>query len=452
MAASPLAALSASALQRMLLKKEISPTHVAETCLARIDALNPTLNAIVTINERLLEEAAELERQGPQGLLYGVPVGIKDTIEVRGLRTTYGSPLLSDNIPTRDALLVKRLRRHGALIVGKTNVPEFAVGGTTSNTVFGPTRNPWDTRLTPGGSTGGGAVALASGMIALSDGTDLGGSLRMPAAFCGIVGLRPQPGVVPSADVWGRLSVAGGMGRKAEDILLFITAVAARSSDTPRAFDAKRSIRKLQSDMLPEAKIAYCADVAGIGIDPSIERVCRKAALALPAADEVDMDLSDGRRAFAVLRGYHLLAQHHELLRNVDNLGENLAGNLRSALKMSATEFAAAEHVRSTICECFREFFRTYSFLLTPCMTVQPFPVELDYPREVAGRAMQSYFDWFAPTSVLSLTGLPVACVPCGQDTNGLPVGIQIVGKSEDRVLALAARIQELFPVGLPDI
>src|SRR6266545_1986679 len=291
-----LADLSATELARLVAARDVSPVAVVQAALERVDRYNPELNAVVTLNERALDDARELERRlarGEQpGPLTGLPVGIKDVTPVAGLRTTYGSPLYKDHVPAEDALVVRRLRAAGAVILGKTNCPEFAAGGNTFNDVFGRTRNPWDPTKSAGGSTGGGAAALATGMIALAEGTDLGGSLRIPASFCGVVGLRPSPGLVPThpADwVWDTLQVTGPVARTAEDVALMLQAVAGPSRHAPLSQPARSR------------------DIAGIGVDDEIERVCRSAALGLEQAgatvEEIALDLSEARPAFLALRG-----------------------------------------------------------------------------------------------------------------------------------------------------
>lgn len=463
--AEELARFSASAVRRMIGRRAVSPVDVVAACLEQVERYNDTINAVVTLNEQALDEARRLERQTMRGeamgLLHGLPVGIKDVTPVAGLRTTYGSPLYADHVPEEDALVVRRLREAGAIILGKTNTPEFAAGGNTFNDVFGPTRNPWNPALTAGGSTGGGAAALAAGMIALAEGTDLGGSLRMPASFCGVVGLRPSPGLVPrvpSDYLWDSLEVSGGMGRTAEDVALFLQAAAGPSPDSPlyQPIKGRDFVGAVQAGVPPGLRIAYCADVAGLGIDESIERVCRKAAFEMRQAgaevEEVEMDLSIGRAAFPALRGYWMVATHYQRLGQVDQLGSNVAGNIRAGLAVTTEALGAAEHARGQLWRRFRDFFRRFDYLLTPCMAVPPFPVEQNYPETVAGKKMQTYVDWFAPTFVLSLTGLPVGSAPCGLDERGLPVGLQIVGPplGEEGVLALAAQVQAMQSIGLP--
>ena len=278
-----LAVLSATEIVALVKARQISPVEVVEASLDRIERCNPTLNAVVTLNEQAIEDAIALEASikssSDTHVLCGVPVGIKDLTPVAGLRTTYGSPIFSDHIPTEDAIIVQRLRSEGAIIVGKTNTPEFGAGASTFNEVFGRTRNPWNPERTSGGSTGGGAAALASGMIGIAEGSDLGGSLRIPASFCGLVGLRPSPGLVPTHPtewLWDELSVNGPMARTAEDVALALQVMAGSDSRSPRSQsiqgrDFSSGIREVQIDGL---RFGYCPDVAGLGIDPEIAEVC----------------------------------------------------------------------------------------------------------------------------------------------------------------------------------
>ena len=462
-----LADRSASELARLVRSREISPVEVVEDCLARVERFNPAVNALVTLNPRALDEADELERRLVRGedigLLAGLPVGIKDVTPVAGLRTTYGSTLYRDHVPTEDALVVQRLRAAGAVILGKTNCPEFAAGGATFNDVFGRTRNPWDPTRTAGGSTGGGAAGLATGMIALAEGTDLGGSLRIPASFCGVVGLRPSVGLVPTypADwLWDTLQVEGPVARTAEDVALMLQAVSGPSPMSPLAQprDGRNFIAAVARGVSPGLRVAYCRDVAKIGIDPEIEKVCENAVRGLHeigvTVEEIELDLSFARTPFLALRGLWFVAQMFQRLDKLDRFGSNVAGNIRSGLATTTLDLGAAEEARTRIWHVFRELFRTFDHLLTPCMAVPPFPLEQNYPETVAGKKMETYVDWLAPTFVLSLTGLPVASVPCGLDPQGLPVGLQIVGKpqGEEAVLALASQVQHRHPIGRPPL
>ena len=457
--------LSATELRRLIAAREISALEVVDACLARVDSANRTLNAIVSPNEAIRDEARALDRKLAQGeepgILCGLPVGIKDVTPVARLRTTFGSLIYQDYIPDEDALVVRRLRAADALILGKTNCPEFAAGANTFNEVFGRTRNPWDTTKSAGGSTGGGAVGLATGMIALAEGTDLGGSLRIPASFCGVVGLRPSPGLVPTHPtdwVWDTLQVTGPMGRTAEDVALMLQAVSGPSPFSPlsQPTTGRDFVAAVRSGVRSGCRLAYCPDIAGIGIDPDVERVCGRAAAGLEAAgarvEQLEFDLSFARPSFLALRGLWFVTQMLSRFDRMPELGSNVAGNVRSGLKVTTEELAAAEETRGRLWHRFRTFFEQFDLLLTPCMAVPPFPVEQNYPDNVAGRPMTTYVDWIAPTFVLSLTGLPIASVPCGLDSNGLPVGIQIVGKpfGEEAVLAMARQVEQLYPIGRP--
>ena len=443
---------------------ELSPVEVIEAALARVQALNPRLNAVVTLNPRAVEEARELERQlqsgAPPGLLAGVPVGIKDVTQVAGLRTTFGSPLYRDHVPGEDALVVQRLRAAGAIVLGKTNTPEFAAGGNTWNDVFGRTRNPWNPERSAGGSTGGGAVGLATGMIALAEGTDLGGSLRIPASFCGVVGLRPSPGLVPTYPtdyVWDTLQVTGPMARSAEDVALMLQAMAGPSPFAPlqQPMAGRDFVAAVRAGPPPHARLAYCADLTGIGIDPEIETACRTAVLQLERSgarvELIRLDLSAGREAFLALRGLWFVTWMQERLERIEEFGVNVRKNTQSGLAGTLRELGAAERVRGELWHRLRECLTRFDYLLTPTMAVPPFPVEQNYPDTVAGQPMRTYIDWLAPTFVLSLTGLPVASVPCGM-VAGLPVGLQIVGPpaGEEAVLALAAEVQAGCPIRYP--
>ncbi|MEX2180430.1 MAG: amidase family protein [Gemmatimonadaceae bacterium] len=458
---------TASEIAARVRARAMSPVAVVEEALTRVGKLNGTLNAIVTLNPRALDDAKELEKRIARGEdvgpLAGLPVGIKDVTQVAGLRTTFGSPLFKDHVPTEDALIVARLREAGAVILGKTNTPEFAAGGNTWNDVFGRTRNPWDPSKSCGGSTGGGAVGLATGMIALAEGTDLGGSLRIPASFCGVVGIRPSPGLVPTdpADwVWDTLQVSGPMARTAEDVALMLQAVAGPSPRAPLAQPAadRDFVGAVRAGVKRGVRIAYCPDIAGIGIEPSVEAACRRAALALTDAgatvEEVPFDLSFARDAFLALRGEWFVAWMYDKLGQLDGFGVNVRNNTNAGLSGSPRDLGAAHHVRGQVWRRFRDFFARYDHLLTPTMCVSPFPVEQNYPEMVAGRAMKTYVDWLAPTFLLSLSGLPVVSVPCGLDAGGMPVGMQVVGgpRGEEAALALAGVVQGMQPLGLPEL
>jgi amidase len=465
MSSSP-ALLPAHELARRVRDGELSARQVLDSCLAQAERLDPALNAVVTLDPRAHVEADEVDRRLARGEalpLAGLPVGIKDVTPVAGLRTTYGSPLYREHVPDEDALVVRRFRQAGAVILGKTNTPEFAAGGNTWNEVFGRTRNPWNPERSAGGSTGGGAAALATGMIALAEGTDLGGSLRIPASFCGVVGIRPSPGLVPTHPSdwpWDTLQVTGPMARTAADVALALQALSGPSPLAPLSQPAtgRDFVGAVERGTPSGLRVAYCADVAGIGVDPAIERLCRDAAAELRQAgarvEEVELDLAFARPASLALRGHWFVSHFHDRLHLLDDFGVNVANNLRMGLETTTEQLGAAEQARGRVWRIFQELFLRFDAVLTPCMAVPPFAVEQNFPDSIAGKPMQTYVDWIAPTFVLSLAGLPVGAVPCGLDAEGLPVGLQIVGppQGEEGVLALAARIQEIRPVGLPPL
>ncbi|HVR28558.1 MAG TPA: amidase family protein [Thermoanaerobaculia bacterium] len=458
---------SASELRRLVGRGELSAVELIEATLQRIEESNGEINAVVTLEPRARQEARALDARRARGEelgpLHGLPVGIKDVTPVAGLRTTYGSPLYADHVPEEDAEVVRRLRAAGAVVIGKTNTPEFATGANTFNEVFGRTRNPWNLERSAGGSTGGGAAALATGMIALAEGTDLGGSLRIPAAFCGVVGMRPSPGLVPTSPsdyLWDTLQVTGPMARRAEDVALMLQAVAGPSARAPLAqpITGRDFVAAVARADALGVRLAYAPDVAGIGVDPAIEGVCRAAAMELRQAgarvEETDLDLEYGKRSFLALRGYWMVAQQHPRLERIERFGDNLRGNVEAGLRRSVAELAEAEALRGRLWDDLRRLFERCDLLLTPCVAVPPFPVGQNYPDAIAGRPMRTYVDWIAPTFVLSLAGLPIASVPAGLDPEGLPVGLQIVGppRGEEAVLAMARILQEARPVGLPSM
>ena len=466
MAETEVAQLSATQLRHYIATGRLSPVEVVEACLAQIEHFNPQVNAICTLSDRALEEARACEAklaQAPDLPLLGIPVGIKDVTPTAGLRTTYGSVPYADHVPQQDALIVQRLRAAGAVILGKTNTPEFAAGANTFNDVFGATRNPWNLDRTAGGSTGGGAAALATGMIALAEGTDLGGSLRIPASFCGVVGLRPSVGLVPlypSDFFWDTLQVTGPMARTAGDVALMLQAIAGASlkAPFPPPWTGRDLVAAVADQPLGALRLGYSPDVAGIGVDSEVESICCRAAKEMRqegvSVEEVEIELGFARFAFVQLRGLWMVVHHRRRLDRLDSLGENLAGNIRAGLQVTPLDLAEAEAQRARACLRMANFFRRFDLLLTPCMAVRPFPVGENYPTTVANRTMETYVDWIAPTFVFSLTGLPAVSVPCGRDRDGLPVGLQLVGppQREELVLALADKIQRAFPIGRPPL
>ena len=303
-------------------------------------------------------------------------------------------------------------------------------------------------------------MGLATGMIALAEGTDLGGSLRIPASFCGVVGLRPSPGLVPTYPtdyVWDTLQVTGPMARSAEDVALMLQAIAGPSPFAPlrQPIEGRDFVAAVRAGPRPHLRLAYCADLTGIGIDPDIESACRAAVLQLErsgaSVELIRLDLSAGREAFLALRGLWFVTWMQERLERIEEFGVNVRNNTTSGLAGTLRDLGAAERIRGELWHRLRDCFTRFDHLLTPTMAVPPFPVEQNYPDTVAGQPMRTYIDWLAPTFVLSLTGLPVASVPCGL-VAGLPAGLQIVGPpaGEEAVLALAAAVQANCPISYP--
>ncbi|HZF19664.1 MAG TPA: amidase [Burkholderiales bacterium] len=459
--------LSAVDLARLIRTRKVSPVEAAQAHLAAIERINPAVNAFCTVvPEKTLAWAREAEaavkKRGKLGPLHGVPVAIKDLTVTAGIRTTFGSTLYRDHVPTEDAEVVRRLKAAGAIVLGKTNTPEFGAGANTFNKVFGATRNPWNTVLSASGSTGGGAAALAARMAPLAEGTDFGGSLRTPAAFCGVVGLRTTAGLVTRYPVtlpWHDQSVTGPMARSAEDCALLLDAMVGFTLKSPLSApapwkSAREAVAKARS--LRGLRLAYAPDIAGIGVDRDVERLCRAAAQDLRDAratvDEIEISMGDGRDAFLALRGEAMVGNHMDKLERIGELGDNLAGNIRAGLALTVTDIARAERKRAEIWHRWRALFEIYDLVLTPATPVPPFPVEKNYPDVVEGRKLQNYMDWIGPTFLVSLAALPAVSVPAGLTPAKLPVGLQIIGPrfSEPTILSAAKFVEEANPIGLP--
>jgi amidase len=457
--------LTARDLARLVREKRVSAAEVLEAHLAAIERANPRVNAVVTVAGESARAAARavddaVRRGDALPPLAGVPVGIKDITPTAGIRTTWGSTLFADHVPAEDAEVVTRLKQAGCIVVGKTNTPEFAAGGNTVNKVFGATRNPWDPRLSASGSTGGGAAALAAAMMPLAEGSDFGGSLRTPASFCGVVGLRTTAGLVaryPATLPWHDQSVAGPMARDAEDCALMLDAMTGLSPKSPLSVPPTWSSAHeivARTESLRGVRIGYAPELARTGIDAEVARLCSDAALGLQrhgaAVEEIAPDFSDGRDAFITLRGEAMVGNHLVRVDKLDALDPNLAGNVRLGLDVRVGDIARAEHKRAEIWHRWRGLFERFDLVLTPTCPVLPFPVEHNYPFEIAGRKLETYIDWVAQTFLVSLAALPAASVPAGLSASGLPVGLQIVGPrlSEPRLLACAKLVERDHPIG----
>ena len=461
--------LPAVELARRLRDRELSARELLEACLARCDAVDPLLNAVVTRDDdRARRRAAELDEQlvrtGPAGPLHGLPIAHKDLLPTAGLRTTWGSTLLAGVVPTEDAVLAARVRAAGGVRIGKTNVPELGAGSQTTNALFGPTRNPYDPALTPGGSSGGAAVALATGMAALADGSDMGGSLRNPASFCNVFGLRPTPGRVPNlpaADAWFDLSVVGPMGRCAADAALLLGATAGAHPADPLTLreGAAGFLDPLDRDFTG-VRVAWGGplglpfDAAVLGAFDAARPGVESLRVALTPAEP---DVRGADEVFRVLRGWHLASTVGDLVeRGGDAVAEVLRGNVAYGRTVTAEQLARAQQRRSALLVAAAEFFAEHEFLVMPVSQVLPFDAELLWPREVGGEAMADYLGWMRSAYVISVLRVPAASVPCGFTMGGLPVGLQVVGRPGDDlgVLQLSHALEQVFRAGdrHPDI
>jgi len=460
---------SARELARLIRTRAVSPLDVLDAHLAAIKALNPKLNAVVTLAEEQARDNAQRAEQAvmtgePLGALHGLPVGIKDITQTAGIRTTFASPLLKDNVPSEDEEVVRRLKAAGAIVLAKTNTPEFACGANTNNALFGPTRNPWNPALSPAGSSGGSAVAVATGMTALAQGTDYGCSIRIPAAFCGIVGIRPTPGLIPSYPkplAWDPGEVHGPLARDAEDAALMLDATEGFTRISPLSVAPpwQSALAELQRrEDIKGLHIAYVSDIAGIGVEAEIDATCRGAAAALGKlgahVEQIDFDVSAGRAPYQIWRGFWMVGRQYERLAQIDAFGPNLKGNVEAGLKLTASDFAAAEETRMAMFDRFHKLFERFDVLLTPAAPVKPYPVEMNFPDTINGKSFENYIDWIAPAYLITLVSLPAATAPAGLSQDGLPIGMQIVAPrfEEPLILRVARLIHRASNVGRPPL
>lgn len=420
--------------------KRISARELLDAHLERIEAANPAINAVVSLDaERARESAREaddrLARGDEVGPLHGLPFAFKDTHAVAGWRTTYGSPLMADNVPDRDDLVVERVRAAGAITIGKTNVPEWAAGSHTFNPIFGTTVNPHDQTRSAGGSSGGAAAALAAGMVPLADGSDMGGSLRNPASFCNVVGLRPSVGRVPNwpaANAWESLSVAGPMARNVSDLALLLSVMAGPTDRSPIALDQPGSsfAGSLDGD-LHGVRVALSTDLGGaFDVDTAVADIVasQRGAFADAGASVEDAypDLSGAEEIFRTLRAWHFQFVHGAALaENPDGFKESLADNIRAGENLTGADLARTWGLRTTLHERVREFFERYDVLAMPVSQVPPFPADQEYPETIDGRAQETYLDWMRSAYFITVTGCPAISVPAGFTEEGWPVGLQ---------------------------
>ncbi|MBZ5737254.1 amidase [Nocardioides mangrovi] len=436
-------------------RREISARELLDLHLERIAERNPQLNAIVSLDEERARSGAaaadEALAAGREvGPLHGLPFAFKDTHAVAGWRTTYGSVLYADHVPDHDELIVERVRRAGVVTIGKTNVPEFAAGSHTFNRVFGTTLNPVDPSRSAGGSSGGAAAALASGMVPLADGSDMGGSLRNPASFCGVVGLRPSLGRVPEWPLynqWETTSVGGPMARNVGDLALLLSVMAGPDPRAPQALgDPGAAFAPPLGGSLAGLRVAVSTDLGGsIEVDHEVASIVGASAAVLSSAGatvtDAHPDLPEADDTFRTLRAWHFQARFGErLAAHPDAFKQSLADNIRAGEHLTGADVARAYAQRTALAERMRLFFEQHDLLVLPVSQVPPFPADQEFPTEINGRPMATYLDWMRAAYFITVTGCPAISVPFGRTAGGLPVGLQLVAAhGRDRFLLEAA-------------
>jgi amidase len=438
--------MTARELVRRIQNREVSAVEVLLAHLEQIDRVNPVVNAIVTLlpeRARAAARAADaaLARGDDVGPLHGLPIAHKDTLATKGIRTTQGSPIYVDAVPEENALIVERIQRAGAIPIGKTNVPEFGAGSQTFNTVFGTTLNPYDLSKTPGGSSGGAAAALAAGMHPIADGSDLGGSLRNPGGYCNVVGFRPSPGRVPNINTnsaWFDMTVNGPLARTVGDVALMMSVIAGPDLRSPITLEDPGAIfaRPLGRDF-QGTRVAWSRDLGGLPVDPHTTAVLesQRGVFADLGIDlvEAEPDLSGADEVFHIFRAWDFELSYGDLLDNHrDQLKDTVIWNVEQGLAVTGPEISRAARVRSEIYRRVHDFFGEYEFLLLPVSQVPPFPADIPYPIEINGTPMATYIEWMRTCSRITVTGHPAISVPAGLTPEGLPVGLQIVGRARD--------------------
>ncbi len=451
--------MTATALRDKIRRKEVSASEVLQSHLEHIDAANPRVNAIVTlVPDMAVEFAARVDQKiaagDDPGLLGGLPVAHKDLVPTKGIRTTMGSRLFADNIPETNAVIVDRLQASGAVTVGKTNTPEFGAGSQTFNEVFGATRNPYDLSKTCGGSSGGAAVALASRLLPIADGSDMGGSLRNPANFCNVVGFRVSPGrvpAVPTENGWSTLPVLGPMARTVEDCALLLDAIAGPDANCPISLPAPEENFRDNLDIdVKGMRIAIAPDFGGqLPVEKAVRDVISASAQVFTdmgcEVNDACPDFSGADFVFKTLRAWsfseRLLQQIHK---QPNMFKETIIWNAEEGGKLSGADVARAEQMRTTQFMTFSNFMKDYDYLVLPVSQVAPFSVEQEYPINVDGTEMETYIDWMKSCYFISNLGVPAISVPFGFTPEGLPVGIQIVGRHlQDKAVLQIAKAFE---------
>lgn len=457
--------LPATEARRLIGRKRLSPVELLNSCLARIGRVNHAVNAVVALDESRARDAARAaEAAVMQGdalpPLHGLPLGIKDLEETAGLRTTFGSPLFAEHVPTRDQGMVARLLAAGGIVLAKTNTPEFGAGANTRNVVYGATGNPFDPTRSAAGSSGGSAVALATGMVPLASGSDMGGSLRNPAAFNGVVGFRPSPGVVPNEARglgWSHLSTLGPMARSVPDLALFLSAMAGDDGRDPLAYTLPgAAVREGLGAILPRVDLSAirCAATEDFGIAPTeahIRRVFRARIESLrplfASIADATPDCRGTDEAFATLRAMNFVAAHAEKSRRApDKVGPNVRSNVADGLKLGLEDCARALAEQTRIYQSWQRFFAEsrVDVILSPAITISPRPWRELYPEQIDGQPTKSYFHWLALAYATTLVGHPSLVIALGVDEAGFPFGLQLVGRrgADAEVLAVGAAVE----------
>jgi Asp-tRNA(Asn)/Glu-tRNA(Gln) amidotransferase A subunit family amidase len=458
--------LGAGEAARLIAWKALSPIELAEACIKRVTELNPAINALVASDfDRVIDEAREAERQvmanAPLGPLHGLPFGVKDMIDVAGLPTTFGSEIFKDNIATKDDAIVAAMRAAGAIPLGKTNNPDWSLGGNTINRVYGATGNPFDPTKSAAGSSGGSAALLAARMAPLATGSDTGGSLRNPAAFCGVVGFRPSPGIVPGntrVAALMHLSTSGPMARSVADtgLMLSVIARADRLDPFTVVMDGKTPWRPEDFAApgrinLSGQKIAVTEDFGFAPTEKVVRETFRKVvARLLPhlgPVEETHPACTDADRIFSVLRGLAMIGHEKYLLSSPDKLGPNAKDNVAEGLSFGPRDFYEAMAAQGRYYRDWQVFFETTDFVLCPAVTISPRDWHEAYPREIDGVTTKSYYHWLAMAYASTLAGHPAITIPVGRDSLGMPFGLQIVGRRFDdlHLLQIAAEIEALL-------
>ena len=449
---------SARKLAALLATRKVSAVEVVSAFIAQIERVNPQVNAIVTfLPEQALKAAKAMDRKKQKTLFGGLPIAYKDNVQTKGIRTTFGSPIYEKNVPEENHVLVDRLSAAGAITLGKTNLPEFAAGSQTFNAVFGATKNPYDETKTCGGSSGGAAVAVACGMLPFADGGDFAASLRNPGNYCNVVGFRPTPGRVPAwpaPNGWNTSSTLGPMGRTVEDTAFLLSAMAGPDLRSPVSIPEPGSIfLKPLKRSFRKTRIAWSRDLGGLPMDPRVTKVLeaqRKIFSSLGCViEDAEPDFTGATESFETLRAVGFLQSYGELYRTRRNdLKDTVQWNVEQGLRATPEQIARATSLRSQIYQRMRAFLEKYDFLVCPVNQLPPYPVDTEWPREIAGVKLGNYLDWMKSCYYISVTAHPSISVPAGFTDDALPVGIQIVGRYRDDfgVLQLAHAFEQANP------